>query len=260
MKGMSSKTAPRLRKAVLSLVAAFTGATLMDAACREAFNDRGRMTPAEIEEARVIFGEAIDYSKVEIVTGKISFLQSPRRALTLGNRIYLPEHENHDPHARHHELAHVWQNQTGLPECGLSAGFRLFATTLYRDHVYDYKTDPGRALTDYSFEQQAQIVQDYSSARSALMDLEKTRLKNINDIRAQGDAIRNGLKSHNIACADLETASDKYLRRAYEQFCAVQARPYEERAAQLLPIIRKNIAGPEKPALFAFQETGKRPR
>lgn len=120
------------------------------------------LTAGEVELARSMFGDAIDYARVRIKRRK--FFPFHPRGVTMAPRGHLHFH----PHAAHycdnfaeaslhlqahfiHEMVHVWQAQT-LGEWYL----------LLRRHPwcrYDYALKPGWSLERYGIEQQAEIVQ-----------------------------------------------------------------------------------------------------
>ncbi|SDR94684.1 vgr related protein [Erythrobacter sp. HL-111] len=111
--------------------------------------------------ARGIFGDALDYSRIELRRRKWFPLQ-PRK-VTMAPRGHLHFHPEGsaycDDFAREdvfrqglliHELTHVWQTRT-------KGSWYL---VLYRHPFcrYDYALKPGRPLTSYGIEQQAEIV------------------------------------------------------------------------------------------------------
>ena len=119
------------------------------------------LTPGEIELARSVFGDAIDYSKVRLVLGKWWPFQARRSAMApMGNIWFHPdgggwsEDFSHEALNRQgffiHELTHVWQTQKG----------GRFYLPLMRHPFchYRYALEPGRPFERYGLEQQAEIV------------------------------------------------------------------------------------------------------
>jgi hypothetical protein len=139
------------------------------------------LTPGEIELARSLFGDRIDYSKVRIHHNKIAdnvpFIgpiiglgQSDNQTVTPGNDIYFPKESPayHDDfsasdtsveHQAHllHELTHVLQNQEGIKPSSV-AGVGALGT--YEYDLRDANGDP-KPFNTFALEQQAEIVQDY---------------------------------------------------------------------------------------------------
>jgi hypothetical protein len=119
------------------------------------------LTTGEIDLARSIFGDAIDYGKVCLVRRKW-WPFHPRNAAMAptGNIHFHPRGELwSDDFAREplprqglliHELTHVWQAQ--------SRGRYYLPLMRHPFCRYRYELRGGRAFTDYGLEQQAEIV------------------------------------------------------------------------------------------------------
>ena len=120
-----------------------------------------QLTPGEVEMARSIFGNAIDYSKVRLFEGKWWPLQPKRSAMApMGDIWFHPEGGgwsldfSRESLSRQgffiHELTHVWQTQKG----------GRFYLPLMRHPFcrYSYELKPGRPFSRYGLEQQAEIV------------------------------------------------------------------------------------------------------
>ncbi|QNE30582.1 vgr related protein [Sphingomonas sp. NBWT7] len=117
------------------------------------------LTDAEEVIARGMFGEALDYSVIQIFRRKWAFFQ-PRK-VTMAPRGNIHFHPDGDAYcdcfasnSRHwqghliHELVHVWQHQQGV-------------NLVLRRHPfcrYSYSIKPGWTLDRYGIEQQAEIV------------------------------------------------------------------------------------------------------
>ena len=119
------------------------------------------LTPAEIELARSIFGNAIDYSKVHLFEGKWWPLHPRHVAMAPTGDIWFHPHGggwsddfSSEPLSRQgffiHELTHVWQAQKG----------GRFYLPLMRHPFcrYDYELKAGKPFRRYGIEQQAEIV------------------------------------------------------------------------------------------------------
>ena len=60
-----------------------------------------------------------------------------------------------------HELAHVWQYQTGILNPKLSGIFEFVKTGFDYRKAYDYVLKSGRDLIEYGMEQQAAMIADF---------------------------------------------------------------------------------------------------
>ena len=119
------------------------------------------LTPSEIELARSIFGDAIDYSRVRLVKGKWWPLHPRNAAMAPCGYIYFhPEGDvwsidfSKEPLGRQgffiHEMTHVWQAQVK----------GRFYLPLMRHPFcrYRYELKAGKPFAHYGLEQQAEIV------------------------------------------------------------------------------------------------------
>jgi hypothetical protein len=121
------------------------------------------LSAREIAMASLLFGEAVDYSRVRVHNRRYLPLVQPRNcAMTPNGSIYfhpscfLPDYAAGDPPTIHwfmHEMVHVWQHQLGYPvrlrgaiRIGLSYGYEL------RQHAQ---------LADYNMEAQGDLLADY---------------------------------------------------------------------------------------------------
>ena len=123
--------------------------------------EKRRLTSGEIELARSIFGDAIDYSRVSMVKGKWWPFHPRNPAMAPMGSIYFhpdggvwSDDFSKEPLARQgffiHEMTHVWQTQK-------SGSFYL---PLMRHPFcrYSYELKPGKPFERYGLEQQAEIV------------------------------------------------------------------------------------------------------
>lgn len=106
-----------------------------------------------------MFGDAIDYARVEVVLGKWAFFQPRNVVMSPTGRIHFhphgPAYRDDFSHADWgtqglfvHEMTHIWQYQSGIY-------LPLKRMPWAR---YDYSIKPGWALHRYGLEQQAEIV------------------------------------------------------------------------------------------------------
>jgi hypothetical protein len=127
------------------------------------------LTYSELFLVKKIFGNAADWSQVQIVSGAW-WLVHPHAAITCGNRIIFPpayyvDDFTQDNLSRQawliHELMHVWQSQHGFPI--ILAGVCLaLKAGYYQARAYHYPPiDTIKSLGQLNMEQQAQLAQDY---------------------------------------------------------------------------------------------------
>jgi hypothetical protein len=119
------------------------------------------LKPGEIELARSIFGDAIDYSRVRLVRAKWWLLHPRNAAMApMGSIWFHPEaggwSEDFSKESLGrqgffiHEMTHVWQSQKG----------GRFYLPLMRHPFcrYEYRLKMGKSFGRYGIEQQAEIV------------------------------------------------------------------------------------------------------
>ncbi|WP_229509447.1 Rhs element Vgr protein [Massilia sp. CCM 8734] len=122
------------------------------------------MTPGEIKMASRLFGESIDYARVEVHARRyLPFgLQPKNCAMTPNGTIYfhhsrcLPDFSAGSEHARHwfmHEMVHVWQHQLGYP-VWWRGGVRIGLS-------YVYELAAHKTLADFNMEAQGDLLADY---------------------------------------------------------------------------------------------------
>ena len=152
-----------MRVGILPLVAALAaqspahGRTLTD-------GERAFLAP--------IFRNAVDYDDIRIVHGRAFPLQSRYTIVTIGRAIYVPDPAYladyaSAPASRRailvHEVAHVWQYESGIPIVAGAVRAFLGSGGRYAS-VYRYRLVPGRDLLAYGIEQQASIIEHYFRA------------------------------------------------------------------------------------------------
>jgi hypothetical protein len=122
---------------------------------------RRSLTPGEIDLARSVFGDAIDYDRVRLVRGKWWPFQ-PRGIVMAptGNIHFHPDSRlwSEDFSKERlslqglfiHEMTHVWQAQT--------RGRYYLVLMRHPFCRYDYRLIDGRPFDRYGLEQQAELV------------------------------------------------------------------------------------------------------
>lgn len=149
-----------------------------------------RLSQVEIDEARLVFGTSLEYSRVVLheaarwpdwiarLAARIAGRPAPtHNAITIGNRIYFPLElqtptENNGAVSLHdmawliHELTHVWQYQLE----GWRSWWDAFKAQIrLGPHAYDYGWEQGlnaarargESLFDFNPEQQGDIARHF---------------------------------------------------------------------------------------------------
>ncbi len=128
------------------------------------------MTEWEIRQAKRVFGNAIDYSKVTLAEGSISAKigAAGGYARTVGNTVYLPPGGSRDMAWIVHELTHVWQYQTTgwtyAPKAiwaQMTEGYSYTESGKTAEQSLKDARAAGKTLYDYNKEQQGDIISDY---------------------------------------------------------------------------------------------------
>lgn len=119
------------------------------------------LTPGEIELARSVFGEAIDYAQVRLIKGKWWPFHPRNAAMAPTGSIWFhpvaggfSEDFSREPLGAQgffiHELTHVWQAQ--------KRGRYYLPLMRHPFCRYAYELKPGKPFQRYGLEQQAEIV------------------------------------------------------------------------------------------------------
>ena len=136
-----------------------------------------KLSGEEIELAKTVFGDAIDYEAVRISARRIKPFQPKNGGLCTGNTInisgsaYCQDYTTSDRTGLRaffiHEMTHIWQYQNSPAYFG-----RKLLKELTKHHfnymakAYRYELVDGKPFDDYGLEQQACIVQDYFALKS----------------------------------------------------------------------------------------------
>jgi hypothetical protein len=141
-----------------------------EAADRPWWSHSRRLTDAEKEAARSVFGGALDTDKVELSLGTI--ISAGGYARTVYNTIYFPGDALTGDYVPWliHELTHVWQYQRGADLPGM-----MWEAIVGK---YDYGGQDGlrqawghgQAFDEFTTEQQGDILEDYYRALRAHRD------------------------------------------------------------------------------------------
>ena len=126
------------------------------------------LTDHERSVATNFFGNTITLDDINIVESGLRYTVATRfddnNFVTVGNTIYA---KNLTDGLLIHEIAHVWQYSRGLLDPLKGLGTHVIeniregsSESLYHYELDDYNKKGRRTFRDYSFEQQAQILQD----------------------------------------------------------------------------------------------------
>ncbi|MGI8786711.1 MAG: hypothetical protein ACR2HG_02970 [Pyrinomonadaceae bacterium] len=128
------------------------------------------LTEGEIELARKVFKDSLDYARVRVHEGKYVFFQPETVLMTPNGEIYAPDKAYQADYSSAgilwneffiHELTHVWQYQTGVLSPRFHGLYEFVRNGFDYQKAYSYVLESGRDLIDYGMEQQAAIVADY---------------------------------------------------------------------------------------------------
>ncbi|MGJ7913896.1 Rhs element Vgr protein [Massilia sp. LXY-6] len=121
------------------------------------------LTVGEIAMASLLFGGAIDYTRVRVHDRRYLPLVQPKNcAMTPNGSMYfhrscfLPDYSLGKPTVIHwfmHEMVHVWQHQLGYP-VRLRGAIRIKLS-------YHYALREDATLADYNMEAQGDLLADY---------------------------------------------------------------------------------------------------
>jgi hypothetical protein len=135
------------------------------------YGESRALTKGEIELAKTVFGNSVDYSKVRLYHRHYPILgigHDDNTAVTPDGNMYYPTaiYENDFSKGNRglfmHEMTHVWQKQHGRdPQLeGIGLGISSFGNYA---SAYEFKLDPKKDFKDYNIEQQGRLIERYFS-------------------------------------------------------------------------------------------------
>lgn len=137
------------------------------------------LTQGEIDLAKQVFKDSIDYAKVKVHKGEyLLWVQDNHTAMTPNGEMYFPEeiYEEDFSSANKsffiHEMSHVWQYQLGYNT--IKAGLTLAAKGGYKENkAYQYKQylNDRTKLSEFNMEQQGDIISDFFTQKNTNNDL-----------------------------------------------------------------------------------------
>ncbi|AIO65501.1 type VI secretion system Vgr family protein [Burkholderia oklahomensis] len=127
------------------------------------------LTEGEIEMAKTVFQDSIDYGAVRVHKGSYFWfnLQSKHTAVTPNDNMYFREEDFEEDFSVvgkeypkrgwfMHEMTHVWQHQRGY-----AVRWHALSVTIRGDSAYRYEIEPGQVFSDFNMEQQGNLIADY---------------------------------------------------------------------------------------------------
>jgi hypothetical protein len=120
------------------------------------------LTAGEIAMASLLFGGAMDYTRVRVHNRRYIPFQpknccmTPNGSMYFHHSCFLPDYSLGNPTVIHwfmHEMVHVWQHQLGYP-VRLRGAVRIGLP-------YHYTLREGASLADYNMEAQGDLLADY---------------------------------------------------------------------------------------------------
>jgi hypothetical protein len=136
------------------------------------------LTRGEIDMARLVFRESIDYARVKVYKKKFLPLgiQDDNTVMTPNGNLYChPGKSFKEDFSKAdfnmkvlfiHEMAHVWQWQLGF-RIKLHGFWTAITGGYTKGSAYEYDStrDDGKILPEFNFEQQAEIISHYFAAK-----------------------------------------------------------------------------------------------
>lgn len=145
--------------------------------------ERG-LTPGEIDLAKGVFGDSIDYSQVRIHRGKVPglleshFQPDDCPVPANGRDIYFPDKIYKDDLSASnkgdfiHLMAYVWQFQEKIEDPGAVKKW-LIKNSGDAEKAMQVTVDPSKDLKDYNIEQRARLIEDLYYMRDRMAHPEK---------------------------------------------------------------------------------------
>ena len=155
---------------IIAAVAVASGAAILAKTFAEPSADKGRaLTVGEIDIAKTVFADAIDYDTVRLRDENYVPWQGENYAMAPNGHIYfgkslrgISDWSLEDSNMQGlfiHEMTHVWQHQHGVNV--LLVGAYQQAKQFLVGDQYDYHLAPGKMFKDFNIEQQGDIIRDY---------------------------------------------------------------------------------------------------
>ncbi|NNC01922.1 hypothetical protein HJC10_03515 [Corallococcus exiguus] len=116
-----------------------------------------KLTGDELKVLHEVYGDSIDYSRIEIKEGNAGLLTVGGRPFTHGDTIYIPEGSLPlQPELLVHEAAHVWQHQNGGNDYMSEA---LVGQWFGDGYNFEKALRQGKAWEEMNPEQQAELIE-----------------------------------------------------------------------------------------------------
>ena len=145
----------------------------------ENLHDSRALTQGEIEIARSVFGNSIDYGKIRIfnrpyfeIFGRQNTLVTPNGNIYIADKDFQQDFSKQSLAAQSlfmHEMTHVWQYQNGQT-VRWNAIKGLITSGFDYHSLYQYDLSDKTEFRRLNLEQQAHMVEDYYNDRENLKD------------------------------------------------------------------------------------------
>lgn len=164
----ASESESELEKITISLKNVATNPIDVDTSVKVVETPEGdsrSLTSGEIEMAKLVFADSIDYSKVKVHRGGYWLFfgfQDKNTAVTPNGEMYFPGDTFKEDYSTlsdsqqawfMHEMTHVWQYQLDYPI--------KWVRGPRPNMSYDYTLSPDKKLRDFNMEAQGDILRDY---------------------------------------------------------------------------------------------------
>ncbi len=129
-----------------------------------------KLTASEIELAKIVFKDQLDYDKIKIHNKKFIFFQPDNSGMAPNGDIYIvgccysDDYGKADNGAKKffiHEMTHVWQKQNKILDPILEAVKEQIKHKFNYAQAYCYKIEGEQDFLSFGMEQQASIVEEY---------------------------------------------------------------------------------------------------
>lgn len=147
------------------------------------------LTPGEIDLAKRVFKDSIDYGKVKIHNKKYLLFQPDESGMTPNGEMYLVGEQTYrDDYSASraslralfiHEMVHVWQYQLKVLSPVAAAIKESILNFFDYDKAYEYELKTGKDLLNYRIEQQAQTIEDFYLWYMEARPPARERVKNV---------------------------------------------------------------------------------
>ena len=128
------------------------------------------LTAGEIQLARSVFGDSINYAEVKVNNRHFPLLQKKDVAMAPTGNLYMYNYyrddysKDRDPYLKAlfiHEMAHVWQYKNKVLHPTIANALLQLKHKFNYSAAYPFRLDAKKDLVNYGVEQQASIIEEY---------------------------------------------------------------------------------------------------